>query len=181
MKLKPIFWCVAAMSWASGAFASVPTLRPEIVHTADSRKRDQYVKDGIIVGGDRTLDDVIVMDIRRAKNPSYERIVLDIQANRDGDAAAVSRPPYYQVAMSPDLQRLTVTVWGKPKLAFNSKRVLSSFKKSELIRKVELYPLLEKDRWTFSIELSGKPGGRGVEVFELSNPVRVILDISHAR
>ena len=37
-----------------------------------------------------------------------------------------------------------------------------------------LYPRLEEDVWTFAMELRGE---RPVEVFELKDPVRIIVDI----
>jgi hypothetical protein len=149
-------------------------IRPEKVFVADSKKTKAYIRDGLIVGGDRAIDDVVVKDIRRAKNPDFERIVIDLEGTQNGKATGIQRPPYYQFAVTPDERRLVVTIWGRPKLNFNSKKVVAAFKKSSVIQKVMLFPKLEDQSWTFVFELkSDSP----VEVFELSNPVRVIVDI----
>lgn len=149
-------------------------IRPEKVHVADSKKTKAYIRDGLIIGGDRAIDDVTVKDIRRAKNQGFERIVIDLEGTQNGEAAGIQRPPYYQFAVTPDERRLVVTLWGRPKLNFNSKKVVAAFKKSTVIQNVMLLPKLEDNSWTFVFELkSDSP----VEVFELSNPVRVIVDI----
>lgn len=154
---------------------SYPDVRPENVHSADTKKTKAYIHDGLIVGGgNKSKEPVIVKDIRRAVNPGFERIVIDLVNTTQGEPSAGQRPPYYQVAITPDEKRLVFTVWGKPKLGFNPKKVLASFKRSSVIQNIVLLPRLEDDVWMFVLELkSDSP----VEVFELSNPTRVILDV----
>ncbi len=157
------------------ALGSVNRLQAEKVIQVQAKKTNQYLKDGMFVGGDRAIDDVVVMEIRFATNPGgFERIVLDLEANRSGEPTAISRPPYYQVSASPELKRIEVSVFGKPKLGFDPKKVHRAFKKSALIERVELLPPVERDRWTFVLNLAHDAS---VEVFELGNPVRVILDL----
>ena len=163
--------------FASGAWA-VATLRPDTVKVADAKKTDAYVQDGMIVGGDRAIGDVVVRDIRRAANPKYERLVLDLQGTRNGEPAAIQRPPYFQVSVSPDEKRLIFTLWGNPKLEFNAKKILGALKKSRVVQDIEFYPKLDRQTWTFAV---GLKTGRQVEVFELSNPVRIIMDIRTER
>lgn len=161
--------------WASSEPAlAAKGLSPGKVYVADAKKTEHYVKEGLITGGDRSVDDVVVLDVRHAARKGYDRIVLDLEGNRQGDPAPIKRPPYYQVSMTPEMHRMVFTVWGRPKLAFDSRKVHSGLKRSRLIRSVELYPVMEKDRWTFALDLKK---GKGVEVFELADPVRVIIDI----
>ncbi len=154
--------------------ASEAAIRPEQFHTAEPRKTNFYVRDGVFVGGDRTVSDIIVRDIRRATNSGFERIVVDLESSRDGDRIAIERPSYYQVAVSPEERRLVFTLWGQPRLAFDATKVARSFKKSKAASRLELFPLLEEQSWTFAVSLRE---GHEVEVFELKNPVRVIVDI----
>lgn len=149
-------------------------LRPDRVHVADAKKNGAYTRDGMITGGDSAVNEVVVKDIRRAVNPGYERIVIDLEGSRNGEPLAISRPPYYQVSVTPDERRLVFTVWGKPKLAFDSKKVVDAFRRSAVVKSVSLYPVMDADAWTFSAELRGE---NPVEVFELSNPVRIIVDV----
>jgi hypothetical protein len=71
-----------------------------------------------------------------------------------------------------------MSVWGRPKLHFNSKKVLAAFKRSSVIQNVVLLPRLEDDSWTFVFELKSESP---VEVFELTQPVRVIMDIQRKK
>ena len=114
---------VGVSAWA----AVQPAIDPQQVQVANPRKTSAYLKQGLVVGGDRDIDDVIVLDIRYARQKRFERLVLDLEGNRLGDPAAIDRPPYYQVAISPELKRIMVTVWGKPKLAFASKKFSENF------------------------------------------------------
>ncbi len=156
---------------SAGARAEV---KPANVHVADAKKTDAYVRDGLIVGGDKAMDDVSVKDIRRAANAGFERVVIDLEASQVTNASAISRPPYFQVAVTPDESRILFTIWGRPRLEFDSKKVIAAFQKSAVVKNIVLLPRVEEDSWTFALELKG---GKPVEVFELSNPVRLIMDI----
>ena len=125
------------------AFSAVRNLSPSNVVTASGKKTNHFIKEGIITGGDRMINDVIVLDIRHGGKGGFERIVLDVEGNHQGEPVAVERPPYYQVRVSPIEKMLVYTVWGGPKLAFDPKKVLKAFKKSRFVKKVELYPILE--------------------------------------
>lgn len=158
--------CVTQAAWSA--------LKPDQVYFAESRKNNDYLKAGLVVGGDRAVNQVNVNDIRRAFNKKYERIVLDLQGTRDGEPVAIPRPPYYQVLISPEEKRLVISLWGDPRLGFDAAQVVKEFKKSQVVESVELLPRLEEDKWTFVINLKQ---AQPVEIFELKDPVRLILDI----
>lgn len=149
-------------------------LHPEKVHVAGNRKAEAYLTDGVVVGGDRAIDEVTVKDIRRAENPGYERLVIDLEGTRHGEPASIPRPSYFQVATNLEEKRLIVSLWGSPKLGFDSRKVLRAFKKSAVISSVDLLPKIEDEQWTFSL---GLKSAKSVEVFELTDPVRIIVDI----
>lgn len=153
-------------------------IRPEKIHLAESKKNKSYLHDGLIVGGDQAMDDVTIQDIRRSSNPDFERIVIDLEAKKNGEPSPIQRPPYFQLAVSPDERRLVMSIWGRPKLNFNSKKVIAAFKRSSVIQNVVLLPRLEDDSWTFVFELKSESP---VELFELTKPVRLILDIQRRK
>ncbi|MGK5087847.1 hypothetical protein WDW86_09830 [Bdellovibrionota bacterium FG-2] len=155
----------------SHAFAEI---RAEKVHVADAKKTEAYIKDGMFTGGDRAIEGVLVKDIRRAVNAGYERVVIDLEGTLNGESAAIARAPYYQIAVSPEERRIVLSIWGKPRLGFNARKVIAAFKKSPVVRSVELFPKLEEDSWTFVFETKGEAP---IEVFELSKPARIIMDI----
>ena len=148
---------------------------PDRVRVAEAKKTLSYSQEALVVGGDRAITEVRVKDIRRAQNPAgFERIVIDLEGTRGGETVAIPRPPYYQVHVSQAEGRIVFSIWGKPKLDFDPERVQAAFKKSSSISGLELIPRLMDDVWTFSMQL--KPG-KSAEVFELSQPVRMIVDI----
>jgi len=158
--------------------SAVVELNKDNIIAAQSKKLKRYIEDGLVTGGDRAVNDVVVLDVRFAKNQGYERIVLDLEGNLDGRSTQVSRPPYYQVGIHSKLKRLTFTVWGQPKVAFDQNKVAKRFKKSKAVETIGFFPMLEEDRWMFTLNLAKN---YEVEVFELQNPVRVILDIRKKR
>lgn len=154
------------------------SIRPEKIRVADAKKTEAYLKDGLYIGGDKAINQVILRDIRRSANAGFERIVLDFDGLKDGQPAAISRAPYFQVSMTPDENRIVVTIFGDTKLQLDAKRIVAAFNKSEMIKKVQLLPKLLDDSWTFVLELKK---GRAIEVFELGTPVRIILDIKGSK
>ncbi len=169
---------IALFSNPLSAQANVPSLNADRVHTSAGQKLNFYIREGLFAGGDRTIEDVVVLDIRFAKNQGYERLVLDLEGNHKGDLGALKKPPYYQVSVTPDMKRLTVTLFGKPRLSIDPKRIHTAFRKSQNVSSLELLPLLEKDRWSFIVNLAQE---QPVEVFELSNPIRIIVDIKNKK
>lgn len=166
--------CLFIAFLASATSAAYADLKPEKVHVADAKKNKSYVKDGLVVGGDRSITDVIVRDIRHSNNGGFERVVIDMQGTLKGETVAIPRPPYFQLAVAQDERRLVVTVWGHPSLQFDSRKVVAAFRKSGVIQNIQLYPKLETDSWTFAFELKSN---FMIETFELTKPTRVILDI----
>ncbi len=165
-----VFFCVIL-----GTLEQVKSeIHPDKVFTADSKKTGAFQRDGIIIGGDQAIHEVIVKDIRQAVNQGFERMVIDLETSFNGEPSPIERPPYYQLAVTPDERRLIITLWGGPKLQFKPNKVLNAFKKSAVVEKVLLFPKLEEGSWTFALELKVDAS---VEVFELSHPVRVIVDI----
>jgi hypothetical protein len=153
-------------------------LKPEKVHMAEAKKTGFYIQDGLFTGGDKTVADSVVRDIRRGPNKGFERVVVELSGNTGGENQNLQRPPYYQVAVSPDENRLAFTIWGSPKVDFDTTKMIKSFKSSAVIQNVSLFPKMEKENWTFVFEM--KPG-HSVEVFELSNPARIIVDIKTSK
>ncbi len=147
----------------------------EKVFVADSKKTKTPIKDGLIIGGDRAINQVMIKDIRFSSQAGFERIVIDLEGTQNGEKAAIPRPPYYQVDVSSDQKRIGVSVWGNPELRFDAHKIHTAFKKSSILKSIGLLPKLEDDVWTFALALKSNAN---VEVFELSQPVRIIIDIS---
>ena len=177
-KMVPPLQILILTAAALFSLASRAEIRPEKTHLSDTKKTDTYYDDGLIMGGDRAMNNVIIRDIRRSLNPNYERVVLDLENQQEGSTAPLPRAPYFQLAVNAEENRMIMTLWGQPKLNFDSKKVVEAFKKSKIVRNIVLLPRIEDDSWTFVFEL--KPHFK-VEVFELQKPVRLILDIQQKK
>jgi hypothetical protein len=172
VKKKVLLFGLSGLSFVF--LTALADLKPEKIHMAEAKKTGFYIKDGMFTGGDKSIQDTVVRDIRRGPNKGFERVVIELSGNMGGENQSLQRPPYYQVAVSPEESRLAFTIWGNPKVDFDTKKMVSKFKSSVVIQNVSLFPKLEKENWTFVFEM--KPG-HPVEVFELSNPARIIVDI----
>lgn len=138
-------------------------------------KKDFYLNEGSFTGGDRTSNDFTVSNVRVAANPAgYDRVVIDLAGNHLGEKSALSRPPFYLVEADPTDKRVIVTLYGKPKLDFSTLSSNQSAKKAKVISDFEFTPLANKDRWTWAIHTRQVAK---IEVFELTQPARIIIDL----
>lgn len=140
-------------------------------------KKNAYLNEGSFTGGDRAQSDFRVQNVRVAANPAgYDRVVVDFAGNDLGEASKLARPPYYLVDIDHLNKRVSVTIYGKPKLDFSTQTTLQSVKKAKVLERINFIPMVNADRWTFTIE--GKNAFKA-EVFELSDPARLIIDLKN--
>jgi len=104
----------------------------------------------------------------------FDRMVLDFKGNMLTDDTALKFPPYYQVEIDSSKRSLIVTLYGKSKLGFNTDSVKRMLGKLESIERIDFLPQADDDRWTFFVALKSKASA---EVFELSEPARLIIDV----
>jgi hypothetical protein len=140
-------------------------------------KKGAYITDGSFTGGDRSHSDFRIQNIRLAANPAgYDRVVIDFAGNDLGQASALARPPYYMVDVDGLNKRVTITLYGKPKLDFSTQTALQLVKKTKNIESIQFLPIVHADRWVFVLE--GKKNPK-VEAFDLSQPARLIVDFKN--
>ncbi len=130
-------------------------------------KKDIYLQEGAFSGGDRLSSDVKIENVRIAANQGgFDRIVIDI--------AKLERPPFFMVQNNRDSRRIVATLFGKIKAEFSTQTAIQSARKTKSIKKIEFFPPMEQDRWMFAIDLQGPVK---TEVFELTEPARIIIDL----
>jgi hypothetical protein len=138
-------------------------------------KKNAYTSEGSITGGSRETRDFIISQIRVAANPAgYDRIVLEIEGNAGGEKSAVSAPPFYLVENDPSNKLVIVTLYGKAKLDFSRQMATQQARKAKLISKLDFLAEVTEDRWTWTIHTEVPVRA---EVFELSSPARIIIDL----
>lgn len=138
-------------------------------------KKAVYISAGAHTGGDRFVQDYKVSNIRIGKHPEgYDRIVLDIVGNIQGENSILSRPPLFHVENTNQGKSVLVTLFGRSKLDFSTSFVAAQASKTDHIEGFAFFPLLEDDRWFFQVAVN-KPVK--TEVFELTQPARIIIDL----
>ena len=161
---------------------SVLTIHPALAQFDDLNfkqalklKKDFYLTEGAFTGGDRLSSNFTISNVRIANNPAgYDRVVIDLSGTHHGEKAAMDRPPFYLVEMDQTNKRVLVTLYGKPKLEFSTTQAIQSAKKSKNIEMVEFAPIVNPDRWSWSIHTRQQAKA---EVFELTEPARIIIDL----
>src|SRR4051812_44273490 len=105
MKCLPLL--TVAVLFSSSAFAFSPS---EVI-PAESVKRNSYVSDAVISGGDALANPVNLSAVRWAKNPAgYERVVIDLSS--EGSGWETKTPPYFQVGHDGASSSINVSIRG---------------------------------------------------------------------
>lgn len=147
------------------------TSSPTSLRTALKLKKNLYRSEGATVGGVPTVNQFTVNNLRVGTHgQDYDRVVVETQFPSQG---AQQQAPSFHVEVNSNTHTTVVTLYGHAQLAFNTKLVQNQIKKTKWIQKIQLMPVVDQDRWIFSIDTTP---GTEVEVFELSQPGRIILD-----
>lgn len=172
-------WTGALFGVPAGAtgMTTPPGLKPDKIHVAERQKTSSWVREGLVTGGDGSVEGVVVRNVKFGKpGQGVERIVVELSGPQK---AVLPKAPYYQMAVTPELQQLTLTVFGSPKLQFADPKLMQTalFKKSGIFEeKMRIQDPIEKDRWNLTLPLK-RSAPVAVEVFELSNPLRIVIDV----
>jgi hypothetical protein len=163
------------ISLALFATSAIAALNPKLHFVADQTKKGNYVADGIFSGGDRSVTAARLKDIRRASSPEgFERVVLDLETDEQGGGL-----PYFQVQLAESERRYVLSIWGDVGYDFDANRIRKAFAKSAHIKKINVVPRLEDGLSIIEFVLNPQRPGKKekVEVFRLSKPGRIIMDI----
>lgn len=152
-------------------------ITPREVISAEAVKRNVYVSDSVVSGGDALADPVNLSGVRWAKNPAgYERIVIDLGG--DGSGWQKKMPPYFQVGHDSRVSAINVSIRGIAKRDVNNGALAKSLAKSALISKAYLAPGLEGDLAALEFQTRAPVD---VEAFYLLNPPRIVVDVRSKR
>ena len=165
------------MGLCFSAFASTPseTFDADGFKQALKLKKEVYLGEGAFSGGDRLSSDFHISNIRMAANPAgYDRIVIDLGGNTLGEKSELSRSPFYLVSVNQNKKQVDVTLFGKAKVDFSTQSVIQAARKMKTIAELDFIPTVVEDRWIWSIKTQG---AIKAEVFELTNPARIIIDL----
>jgi AMIN domain len=173
MKSKTLALLALGLTVPSAAFA----LSKADVISAEAVKRNVYVSDSVISGGDALADPMNLTAVRWAKNPAgYERIVVDLTGESSGWQKKT--PPYFQVGHDSRTSSVNLSIRGIARREVNASNLSKSLTKSALIAKAYIAPGMEGD--LASIEFQTR-APVDVESFYLTNPPRIVIDVRSKR
>jgi len=143
-------------------------------------KKNQYIKDGVIIGG-RISDGFTLLDVRRgfSKKSGMERVVLDI-----GDLAGKpikNEINYYHVNVDQKQRRVVIDLNQVARSGVDQKQLLKIFKASPVVRSADI--TFDPEDLTTNLVLKLKRPTK-VEVFNLvstEHPSRIVLDMKPIR
>lgn len=150
---------------------------PNEVVSAEQVKRNVYVSDSMICGGDALADPMNLSGVRWAKNPAgYERIVVDLAG--EGAGWQAKAPPYFQVGQDSRSGSINLSIRGVSRRDLSSSALERAVAKSSLISQAYLAPGLEGDLAAMEFRTRASVD---VESFYLVNPPRIVIDVRAKR
>lgn len=171
MKCLPILTALLSLSTPAFAFA------PNEVIPAEQVKRNVYVSDQVIAGGDALANPVNLNGVRWAKNPAgYERVVVDLAGEGNGWETKV--PPYFQVGHDGTSSSIDVSIRGVSQRNVTASALSKSLSRSSLISSAYLAPNVEGDLASLEFKTRAPVD---VESFYLVNPPRIVIDVRAKR
>lgn len=159
------------------------TLQPALafstgeVISAEPVKRNVYVSDTMISGGDALANPVTLSGVRWAKNPAgYERIVVDLAGESAGWETKV--PPYFQVGHEGRTNSINVSIRGVNRRNVSTAAMERAIAKSSLISEAYIAPGLEGDLAALEFRTRAPVD---IESFYLVSPPRIVIDVRAKR
>ncbi len=150
---------------------------PNEVINAEQVKRNVYVSDSVIAGGDALANPVKLSAVRWAKNPAgYERLVVDLAGEGSGWETKV--PPYFQVGHDTKSNSITISIRGVSQRSLSSSILEKAVARSSLVGQAYLAPSLEGDLAALEFRTRTPVD---VESFYLVNPPRIVVDVRAKR
>lgn len=150
---------------------------PGEVISAEQVKRNVYVSDSLIAGGDALANPVGISGVRWAKNPAgYERIVVDLAGEGAGWETKV--PPYFQVGHDSRTSSINLSIRGVSRRDITSVGLEKSIAKSSLVSEAYLAPGVEGDLAAMEFRTRAPVD---VESFYLVSPPRIVIDVRAKR
>lgn len=144
---------------------------------AEQVKRNTYVSDAVVSGGDALANPVILTGVRWAKNPAgYERLVVDMAGEGAGWETKV--PPYFQVGHDSRSSAINVSLRGVSERIVSTAALEKATARSSLISQAYLAPGVEGDLAALEFKTRAPVD---VESFYLVNPPRIVIDVRAKR
>lgn len=144
---------------------------------AEAVKRNVYVSDAVVSGGDALANPVNLTGVRWAKNPAgYERLVIDLAGEGSGWETKI--PPYFQVGHDGRANAINLSIRGVSDRTVSTSALEKAIARSSVISGAYLAPGLEGDLAALEFKTRAPVD---VESFYLVNPPRIVIDVRAKR
>ncbi len=149
---------------------AAPPLKQSFMTDSAGKKKNHYVSDGTVIGGNQLVRTFRITDLRRSPigKDGYERVVFELDSGE-----ATKEPPHYEMVAVPEKKKVIVSLWGSATYDFKKEKAETLFKKSSLIKKLTPVQIVDDGLAILEFTTANKPK---VEIFHLSNPARIVLD-----
>ena len=151
------------------AWAAIP------VHQANGEKQNQYIDNGVFVGG-RDHGPLTLLNVRHSLKGKIERLVFDL--GQKGVVGGVERPGFFHISIQTKPQRIVIDLENVTNTKVTAQQISHLFSKSPYLSKISLFE--DSFHQNMTIELPLKSPAQ-MEVFELvtaGKPGRIVLDIT---
>ncbi len=171
--MKLTFSAVLFFSLSTSALA----ITAREVIPAEAVKRNVYISDAVVSGGDALANPMNLSGVRWAKNPAgYERLVIDLSG--EGSGWEAKAPPYFQVGHDSKASSINLSIRGVSERSVSSGTLEKAVSRSNVISGAYLAPGLEGDLAALEFKTRAPVD---VESFYLVNPPRIVIDVRTKR
>lgn len=136
---------------------------------AKGTKTGKYIEQGFFAGGDKTVSQASLKEIRRGPQKEYERIVIQLDAEKG--------VPYFQFQLAPDENRFVLSIWSDVDSAVDTAKLEKMFSSSKRVKKLSVLPRVEEGLTLLEFTLASGATKPKAEAFYLTNPSRIVVDI----
>ena len=159
---------------------SVPSLAASIYKRALDTKTDQYITQGVVIGGNSGAG-FTLLNVRRESSSklALERVILDI-GDRDGKPL-LNKLGYFHVSVEQNPSRVVIDLSQVNRSAVSEAGISRIFSKSPFVKTVEM--MMEPEDNSAKLVLNTKVPV-AAEIFKLpsaSKASRIVIDIKKAK
>lgn len=151
---------------------SASIAKPSLSHSAKGNDSGMFIDSGFFSGGERSINSAKLVDIRRATNKKFERVVFEMSSSAADQAGSV---PYFIVNLDQLKKKVVVSVWANVNYDFDKDKVAKAFIKSSEIGKLHVVPVVEEGLATFEFSLKGTDTKK-IKAFYLTKKPRIVID-----
>jgi hypothetical protein len=145
--------------------------KPENVVIAASENQDFYMPYGIVIGGNRSVDNAVVRSVHW---DSHDSIVIEVGKNNAGTISSLEALPYFHVGL--ERTYIMVSIWNVVHDFLNLNQLNQLLSPDSKVRNAVCLPKLEDRFWSIVFYIKDTVL---FQVSELKNPARILIKLKN--